>query len=187
MSLLIALYLTLVIALPLALSVVVSYRTLPRSPLCPLCGKETMRIRSRWLDTLSRIVRRQELQKRWCTNCLWEGTIRIPRPLPVAPPTRPTPASTNGPRAGSVPGPSGEAISIRDLEIDGRSWRVLLQCWYDSDQWFGRLLFIAPSGRLWIDTVEPIRGTSSREVMSKALALPDRILACRLRELISDR
>jgi hypothetical protein len=37
-----------------------------------------------------------------------------------------------------------------------------------------------------VDTVEPMSGSSSREVMGKALALPDRILAYRLRELISD-
>lgn len=186
MSLLIALYLTLVIALPLALSVVVSYRTLPRTPHCPLCGKETFHIRSRLLNALSCILRNQELQKRWCATCLWEGTIRIPRPLPVNPLPQPVAETASGSRAPTVPGPSGEAISLRDLEIDGLSWRVLLQCWYDTGQWFGRLLFIAPSGRLWIDTVDPIRGSSSGEVMGKALALPDRTLACRLRELISD-
>jgi hypothetical protein len=84
------------------------------------------------------------------------------------------------------PVPSGEAISLRDLEVDGLPWRVLLQCWHDSDQWFGRLLFIAPSGRLWVDTLKPMNGASPREIMGQATALPDRILTGRLRELISD-
>jgi hypothetical protein len=84
------------------------------------------------------------------------------------------------------PGQSGEAVSLRDLDIDGLAWRVLLQCWHGTVRWFGRLLFIAPSGRLWVDTVEPMSGISAREVMGQALALPDRTLACRLRELISD-
>lgn len=188
MSLLIALYLILVIALPLALSSVVSYRTLPRTTTCPLCGTETVRLRSRWLNWISRLLRHQQLQARWCTNCLWEGTVRLPwyrRQLPLPQP----PAQSRTERRQSIavgPGHSGEAVSLRDLDIDGLSWRVLLQCWHGTDQWFGRLLFIAPSGRLWVDTVEPMSGTSAREVMGQALALPDRTLACRLRELISD-
>ncbi len=188
MSLLIALYLILVIALPLVLSGVVSYRTLPRTTSCPLCGAETLRLRSRWLTVISRLLRRQELQARWCTTCLWEGSVRLPRRQPVAlPGGRTAPPQVGRQRSiASGPGPSGEAISLRDLEIDGLSWRVLLQCWHDADRWFGRLLFIAPTGRLWVDTVEPMSGTSSREVMGKALALPDRTLAYRLRELISD-
>jgi hypothetical protein len=34
--------------------------------------------------------------------------------------------------------------------------------------------------------MEPFSGASPGEVMGQALALPDRTLACRLRELISD-
>jgi len=189
-SLLIALYLFLVIALPLALSSLVSYRTLPRSTGCPLCGAETLRIESRWLQMVSYLLRRQELQTRWCTRCLWEGAVRLPRPrqLEGSVPARGTTKRRSASRSIAVgPGRSGEAINLRDIEIDGLSWRVLLQCWHDSDKWFGRLLFIAPTGRLWVDTVDPISGKSSREVMGKALALPERTLACRLRELISDR
>lgn len=185
-SLLIALYLILVIALPLALSSVVSYRTLPRTTNCPLCGTETMRLRSRWLDLVSRLLRNQQLQSRWCTSCLWEGTVRLPR-HPLILPQRPaTPRLERRQSIAVGPGQSGEAVSLRDLEIDGLSWRVLLQCWHGPDRWFGRLLFIAPSGRLWVDTVEPMSGASPRDVMGQALALPDRTLACRLRELISD-
>jgi hypothetical protein len=186
--LLIALYLILVIALPLALSSVVSYRTLPRTTTCPFCSTETLRLRSRWLQGISRLLRHQELQARWCTACLWEGTIRVHRRRQSARAGQ-HPGTARPERRRSIavgPGQSGEAVSLRDLEIDGRAWRVLLQCWHDTDRWFGRLLFIAPTGRLWVDTVEPMSGSSSREVMGKALALPDRILAYRLRELISD-
>lgn len=188
MPLLIALYLLLVIALPLALSSIVSYRTLPRTTLCPFCSTETLRLRSRWLNGISRLLRHQELQARWCTACLWEGTVRLPRfQRQLPPPHQPAPQRLERRQSIAVgPGQSGEAVSLRDLEIDGLSWRVLLQCWHGTDRWFGRLLFIAPTGRLWVDTVEPMSGTSSREVMGKALALPDRTLACRLRELISD-
>lgn len=202
-SLLIALYLLLVIALPLALSGLVSYRTLPRTTNCPLCGTETLRLHARWLGALSHFSRTHELQSRWCTTCLWEGTVRVPRTRPpihevhtpltsalsARPPRAGTPRAERRERTQSIAiaaGQSGEAINLRDLEIDGLSWRVLLQCWHDSDRWFGRLLFIAPTGRLWVDTVEPISGRSSREVMGKALALPERTLAYRLRELISD-
>jgi hypothetical protein len=186
--LLIALYLILVIALPLALSSVVSYRTLPRTTNCPLCGSETVRLRSRWLNATSRLLRHQELQARWCTNCLWEGAVRLPahRHQTVPPHQPATPRPERRQSIAVAPGQSGEAVSLRDLEIDGLSWRVLLQCWHGTDRWFGRLLFIAPSGRLWVDTVEPMSGGSAREIMGQALALPDRTLACRLRELISD-
>lgn len=188
LSLLIAIYLTLVIVLPLALSCVVSYRALPRSPLCPLCGEETLLVRSRSLGLISRLFREQDLQRRWCASCLWEGTARVPL---LDTPRRHDRGSrkTAGEPARSAnkgPSPSGEAISLRDLEIDGLCWRVLLQTWHDSGHWFGRLLFIAPSGRLWIDDIEPIHGASAREIMGKAQALPDRTLAYRLKELISD-
>lgn len=182
MSLLIALYLLLVIALPLALSAAVSYRTLPETRNCPLCGEETVRIRSRTLHWASRLLRHRELQARWCTGCRWQGVIRLPRFAP-----HPGLELPRRPRSIAVaPGRSGEAVSLRDLDVDGSPWRVLLQCWCESQQWYGRLLFIAPTGRLWVDTVEPFSGSSLREVMGKALALPDRTLACRLKELISD-
>jgi len=194
-SLLIALYLLLVIALPLALSAVVSYRTLPEGRTCPLCGGETLRLRSRWLRAVSWLMRNRELQSRWCLVCGWVGISRLSRSTPARlppapPPTSPATPSRSGPqRRRSIavaPGKSGEAVNLRDLEVDGSPWRVLLQCWCDAELWYGRLLFIAPTGRLWVDTMEPFSGASPGEVMGQALALPDRTLACRLRELISD-
>lgn len=183
MSALIVLYLLLVIALPLALSAAVSYRTLPEGRTCVLCGGETLRIRSRWLAAVSRLFRRCELQRRWCVTCGWEGVCRLPiepePPVPISVPRR-------RPSIEVAPGRSGEAVNLRNLEVDGSAWRVLLQCWHDGEQWFGRLLYIAPSGRLWVDTTPPFTGASAEDVLGQALALPDRTLTLRLRELISD-
>lgn len=183
----IVLYLLLVIALPLALSAAVSFRTLPEGRNCPLCGGQTLRLRARWLAAVSLGLRRSVLHRRWCLTCGWEGSSKMPRER-----TEPeTPlvgraVERRRPSIAVAPGQSGEAVNLRDLEVDGAPWRVLLQCWCDSSQWYGRLLFIAPSGRLWVDTVEPFSGSSPSEVMGQALALPEQTLTCRLRELISD-
>ena len=186
MSLLIVLYLLLVIALPLALSAAVSYRTLPEGRTCALCGSETLRLRARWLNVVSRLMRGgSTIQKRWCLTCGWEGACR----MPIEPEPRPAPQKSLPARRPSLavaPGQSGEAVSVRNLEVDGSAWRVLLQCWHDAERWYGRLLFIEPSGRLWVDTVEPFYGESPEAVLGQALALPDRDLTLRLRELISD-
>lgn len=185
-SLLIVLYLLLVIALPLGLSAAVSFRTLPEGRNCALCGGETIRLRSRWLNAASRVLRGEELQRRWCLMCGWEGVARLPVEREEPPSSAPESRPRKRPSIAVAPGSSGEAVNLRSLEVDGSAWRVLLQCWHDADQWYGRLLFIAPSGRLWVDTVEPFYGASAEEVLDQALALPDRTLALRLRELISD-
>ncbi len=186
MSLLIVLYLLLVIALPLALSAAVSYRTLPEGRNCALCGGETLRVQARWLDRVSRLVRRGTLQKRWCLTCGWEGISRMPVDPEPAVSIVPKPPPVRRPSIAIAPGRSGEAVNLRNLEVDGSPWRVLLQCWHDAERWYGRLLFIEPSGRLWVDTVQPFNGDSAEEVLGQALALPDQALTLRLRELISD-
>lgn len=193
-SLLIALYLLLVIVLPLTLSVAVSYRTLPEGRSCPLCAGETLRLRARWIARASWVVRRAQLHRRWCLTCGWEGICRLPA-------SAVEPSDTVKPRSGGGvidpqrskrrsiavgPGQTGEAVNLRSIEIDGSPWRVLLQCWSDARRWYGRLLFIAPSGRLWVDTVEPFTGPSPNDVLGQALALTDQTLAYRLRELISE-
>ncbi|MBI4408108.1 MAG: hypothetical protein HY561_00275 [Gemmatimonadetes bacterium] len=85
---LIGVYLVLVIALPLALSALVSYRTLPRGVTCPLCRGETFAVCARWLRWASRMVRRGTLVRRWCPACRWEGVVRQ-QVLPGAPRVRP--------------------------------------------------------------------------------------------------
>lgn len=191
MSLLIVLYLLLVIVLPLSLSVTVSYRTLPEGSTCPLCADETLRLRVRWLRPVSKMIRRTELHRRWCLTCGWEGVSRIPAPDTLTEKDSPSEEGVETPhtRRRSIavaPGQSGEAVNLRSLEIDGSAWRVLLQCWSDARLWYGRLLFIAPSGRLWVDTVEPFAGPTPNAVLGQALALTDRTLTYRLRELISE-
>lgn len=186
-SLLIALYLLLVIVMPLALGVAVSYRTLPEGRTCTLCGDETLRIRARGLDLISLLIPRRRLQRRWCLACGWEGIARVPAQRVERPGTpRPVRRTRQRPSIAIAPGRSGEAVNLRKLDVDGSPWRVLLQCWDDTTRWHGRLLFIAPSGRLWVDTVEPFHGDSQEDVLFQALALPEDTLACRLRELISD-
>ncbi|HEX7051561.1 MAG TPA: hypothetical protein VF188_15245 [Longimicrobiales bacterium] len=186
MSLLIVLYLLLVIVLPLALSAAVAYRTLPEGRTCPLCGSETFWLRIRWLRVVSYLIRGNTLQRRWCMTCGWEGTCRLPRERETQPVDPIRPSRRQRRSIAIAPGQSGEAVNLRNLDLDGAPWRVLLQCWCDARRWYGRLLFIAPSGRLWVDTVEPFSGATPTEVLGQALALPDRTLACRLRELISD-
>ena len=79
---LITVYLVLVIVLPLALSAVVSCRTLPEGRRCSQCGGETMRLRSRWLRLATTCFRDIELHSRWCPACGWTGVARVPREVP---------------------------------------------------------------------------------------------------------
>lgn len=189
LSLLVALYLLLVIALPLALSAGVSYRTLPENTACPLCRAETLRLQSRWLDWASALLRRVMLQRRWCLSCGWEGVCKLPAATAtrLQVPSPPPDAAGNGPSAPERPGlPTGEAVELRRIEVEGRAWRVLVECWCDAGLWYGRLLFMEPTGRRWADPARAFSGRSRRDVLDQAFALPDRLLACRLREAISD-
>lgn len=178
--LLIVLYLLLVIVLPLGLSAVVSLRTLPEGRGCPVCRGDTMRVLARWLGMLSRPLSRSALHRRWCPTCGWEGVARVPALQMPAAAVRP--ARGQGRQSREI----GEAVGLRDLEVDGDAWQVLVQYWCDLGEWHGRLLFISPSGRLWADHPHPFSGGSPDEVMSQALALSERALTGRLRELISD-
>jgi len=190
LSLLVALYLLLVVALPLALSAAVNYRTLPEGTTCPLCRSETLLIRSRVLGAASAVLRRVVLQHRWCLTCGWEGVCKLTgeaarrarnsgalRQLPA-----PAAAPPHGPPANGVV----EAVDLRGLEVEGCAWRVLVECWYEAGRWYGRLLFSAPGGQLRADANRTFCGRSRRDVLDQARALPDRLLACRLREAMSD-
>ena len=57
--------------------------------------------------------------------------------------------------------------------------------WRERGRCYGRLLFVGPSGRLWCDPLAAFHGQTQRDVMGQALALSDRLLAYRLREVIS--
>jgi len=190
LSLLVALYLLLVIALPLALSAGVSYRTLPEGTACPLCRSETLLLRSRWLGWASALLRRVVLQRRWCLSCGWEGIAKLTGEAArqarkrVVPRQLPPPAEA--PPAAPPPDRTVEAIDLRGLEVEGCAWRVLVECWCEAGRWYGRLLFSAPTGQLRTDANRTFCGRSRREVLDQARALPDRLLACRLREAISD-
>jgi hypothetical protein len=76
-------------------------------------------------------------------------------------------------------------MDVRSLLVDGTAWRVRLECWGQRGTCYGRLVFVEPSGRLWLD-IQPLRGRSDREVLGQALSLPDDLLASRLRTLVSD-
>lgn len=201
MSLPIVLYLLLILILPLAFSVGVSYRTLPEGRTCPLCGGETLRLVSRWLGLASSVLRATTLHRRWCPRCGWEGVARVTAEGPVS---YPGPVEANGSAAtsddavqeaplftandgGEVDtGETGDTIELRKLVLNDQPWRVLLQFWSERDRWCGRLIFLAPSGRVCPDPREPFRGDSPLDVLGQALALSDRILTYRLREVISD-
>ena len=190
MTLLISLYLLLVVVLPLALGTAVGYLKLPRSVCCPVCSGETIRIVDRWLDLLSRLLRDWSVHRRWCLMCEWEGVCRVRLELPQrhAGPTAAGARRAAAGVSGRDPGATvQESFDLRDLRIEGRNWRVVLEYWGGSDGWFGRILYIGPSGRCWKDPSDLLRGATPREVLGQALALPEGALVGRVRALISDR
>jgi hypothetical protein len=83
------------------------------------------------------------------------------------------------------PVPATHTLDLRSLTVDGRPWRVMLQCWNQTGLFYGRLIFIAPSGRLWLDAVEAFAGSTHREVLGQASSLSDGLLTSRLRRLVS--
>lgn len=180
---LLGLYLFLVIALPLALGLLVAFNGLPRTPLCPLCAGETIRIRSRHLAALSRCLPKESLQRRWCPGCERNGTVRVAR----------TPARERGAPQGPVESgettPAADApvspapgLQVRCLELDDGAWRVQLECWAEEGAWRGRLLFVGPGGRAWTDGRPHLTGRSAIEVFSQVLSLSDRALVGRIRK-----
>lgn len=175
----VALYVALVILVPLALSAVLSFRAVHRGRDCPLCRRETIWLRSRWFGPLVRLGGGHVLQRRWCPGCGWEGVARLSVLRPALPGELRSPALPIAP-------PGAETIDLRELHVNGDSWRVRLECWHEEGRWFGRLLFEGPSGRRWTDSMRPFSGRSHLAVLDQALALSDRILVWRLREVVSD-
>jgi hypothetical protein len=172
-----ALYLFTMIALPTALCSFIVFNTLERSRRCPTCADETLRLRSRPHRLLSLVFRSSELHLRWCLTCGWRGTARIQRaPIPIRQAGRRAPTLRDQAAA--------DHVDIRRLDIDGRPWKVMVQCWAEEGRWIGRLLFIGPDGHARMEEQSSIEGGSALEVLSSALSIPDQTLAGRIRRAI---
>jgi hypothetical protein len=168
----VALYFFVVIALPVALGVYVAAQGMHRSRRCPACAGETLRIRSRAYRLLSVLLPSTQLQRRWCMGCGWQGVARLRRS--VHPPSRVTSSREQ----------TRDQVDIRRLEIDGRTWKVMIQCWAEGGHWLGRLLFVGPDGQSHKEEQSSIQGDSALEVLAGALSIPDKALAGRIRRAI---
>jgi hypothetical protein len=168
----VALYFFIVIALPLALGIYVALQGMHRSRRCPACAGETLRIRSRAYRLLSVLLPASQFQLRWCAGCGWQGAARLRRAAPI--PSRAV-------RGADRP---ADHVDIRRLEIDGRTWKVMIQCWAEGGRWLGRLLFVGPDGQSHGEAGSSIEGDSAIEVLSGALSIPDQALAGRIRRAI---
>jgi hypothetical protein len=163
-----AVYLVIVLAVPLALGLAVTYRNVSHDRRCPLCGTDTMRIHSPVTRLLEKLNTASPLHRRWCVTCGWQGLVRV-RPHVVLP---------------ALANPTH--VPVRTLHFAGMQWRVLLQCWQENGQYCGQLLFIGPAGHLRRDPKHPFTGSTRAEIVDQALSLSDGLLTYRLRELVSD-
>jgi hypothetical protein len=168
----VALYLFIVIALPMALGIYVTIQGLHRSRRCPTCAGETLRLRSSTHRILGTLLPSTELHLRWCMACGWQGAARLRRAAPL------------DRRAAPAPDRTAERVDIRQLEIDGQPWKVMIQCWAERDRWLGRLMFIGPNGQSHIEERSSLEGGSALEVLSGALSIPEQALAGRIRRAI---
>lgn len=167
--LLFAIYLVIVIALPMALSVIVAFRSLPRGKACPNCAQETLPLVSRFVKTAQNL-HGADLQRRWCPACEWDGYARVP----VGPATvMPYVASAR------------DMQQLRTLELGSRPWHVMLESWRERDRYYGRLVFMGPSGKQWSDPLAAFNAPTRDEMVAQALSLSDRLLTYRLRDVIS--
>lgn len=170
---LLVLYFFVVIALPLALGSYVVYNGLPRSRACLACGDETLRLQS-VRHRIGSLLMRRELHSRWCMSCGWRGTALVHSSV------------TQDPGAIPAMGPdrtrTADRVDLRTLDVDGRPWRVMLECWAEGGRWLARLVFIAPGGQVCADQ-RSLEGGSVLEVISQAFRLPEQTLAGRLRSI----
>lgn len=166
-----AVYVLVVVALPVILSALLAYRALPRGRSCPNCTQETVPVLSPSLRVLSKLSSSVTLQQRWCSACLWEGYVRVLAPA-------------RGSKH-AVAAPVRQTQSLRTLDLGGRSWHVMLEYWREHNRCYGRLVFVGPSGRLWCDPLAAFRGATHAEVVGQALASSDSLLTYRLQEVIS--
>jgi len=172
-ALLITTYLLLVFLVPILVSAMVSYRALPSTTACPHCTRDTVPIQARGGRVGNLVLRRLRLRRRWCMSCDWTGVMRPAFTPPVIPTGRePTGAVVH-------------VLEVRSLRLDGRTWRVQLQCWEDAYQCHGRLVFVDVGGRPWPDAFQAFSARTQVEVLGQALSIPDRALASRLRQLMT--
>lgn len=171
------LYLCLLIALPLVLAIVIRLRGLPRSRRCPKCAQETLRVHSRIHSALSLLFRSEDIHRRWCPACGWSGAARLSCQVAIHP------SEPGDESAFQVVG-AGDSVDIRHVEVAGSDWRVMVQCWEASGRWVGRLLFVGPGGRAWMEEDWSISGRTALEVLSRALAIPEESLSGRLRRAL---
>lgn len=113
------------------------------------------------------------MERRWCPSCAWEGTVRVREPSVRLVLRERVPTAT-----------ASRIRDVRSLVVDGVPWRIQLETWRLADVWYGRLVFIEPGGRHWLDG-RPLMGMSHQEVQRQARSIPAGLLASRLRELVS--
>jgi hypothetical protein len=173
--LLISTYLLLVFVVPVLVSAMIGFRALPRTASCPHCQLDTAQLQPRGGGPGRALLRWLRLQRRWCVGCGWIGI------------TRRTAATASVPvvEAAAAEAPAIQVLDVRSLRLDGRTWRVQLQCWQDAVQCHGRLAFVDPGGRPWPDALQAFTARTQMEVLGQALSIPDRALASRLRQLIT--
>src|SRR5687768_14607885 len=156
-----AVYLFVVMALPLALGIAIIYRNLTRERRCPLCGTDTVRIRTVATPILEKISFPGSLQRRWCVTCGWQGVARISDPQLVPAVATHSPIRVH-------PSRDVRTEPVRTLGFGGMQWRVLLQCWQEDGQYCGQLLFIGPAGLLRRDPKHPFCGATRGAIVEQA-------------------
>lgn len=169
----VSIYFLTVLVLPLVIGGAVTYRSLPCGRECPHCRRSTLLLASNVFGLLSRLPGIQ-VQRRWCLHCGWLGVVRLARPS--------VRLVVEGRSADSRA--AARVIDLRHLLVNGMWWRVRLETWRAGRIWYGRLVFVEPSGRVWTDA-QPLMGTTDQEVLHQARRLPTGALASRLRGLVS--
>lgn len=166
-----ATYLMIVILVPVALSAIIGARNLPHGRTCPNCAEDTMALLSVPLRTASRVFADFPVQRRWCPACEWDGYARSDV------------CAQTGERSSETARRQTEPV--RTLELNGRVWKVMLESWRESGRCYGRLLFVGPSGKQWREPMPEFSADTDGEVLVQARSLSDRLLAYKLREVIS--
>jgi hypothetical protein len=169
--LLFAMYLLVVILLPVALSAIIGARQLPCGSGCPNCSEETLPLLSVPLRAVGRVYAGIPVQRRWCPACEWDGYARSRTPSGVLERNRETTLRHTEP--------------VRTLELNGRVWKVMLESWREQGLCYGRLLFVGPSGKQWREPMPEFSADTAGEVLVQARSLSDRLLAHKLMEVIS--